>query len=84
MYVYADENISRNPEPKLNSKPPPADEPNVKSGIKVMQNKYNFFSCIDEGVNNLISGQSCTCPANELVASRRTEVYWDIDDVQEH
>lgn len=46
------------------------------SGIQVTQNKYNLFSAIDEPVNNLLSGKTCTCPANQLVADRINQISW--------
>ena len=34
--------------------------------------KYNLFSCIDEGVNNIVEKNpaGCTFPGNECIASR--------------
>lgn len=43
-----------------------------KSGLKVTQPKYNLFSAFDEAFNT----KSCTCPANELIASQRSEANW--------
>lgn len=51
-------------------------------GIKLITPKYNLFSIIDEPINNILSGKACTCPANELVASRRNEIYWNVDEAQ--
>ena len=60
------------PKPKSLSKP--------KSGIKVTQPKYNLFSIFDEAFNS----KSCTCPANELIASQRSEANWsEIKKLQE-
>lgn len=49
------------------------------SGIKVTQPKYNLFSMIDEPINNLLSGKSCTCPSNEIVAQDKNEISWDLN-----
>lgn len=48
------------------------------SGINIVQPKYNMFSVIDEGVNNLLIGRSCTCPSNEVIADDHKELIWDI------
>lgn len=42
----------------------------------VTQPKYNFFSALDEPINNFFSGKNCTCPANEIVAGPKNEVSW--------
>ena len=63
------------PLPITNAPPPPRRR--SVGGIKVTQPKYNLFSILDEPFNNILRGGSCTCPANELIASQRTEANWE-------
>lgn len=46
-------------------------------GLKVTQPKYNLFSILDQPFNSILNGGSCTCPANELIASQRSEANWE-------
>lgn len=83
MYVF-EEDLAP---PKFNSAPPEEPEakrPRRSSGIKLVTNKYNLFSIIDEPINNCLSGQACTCPANELVASNRNQAYFSVDEANQN
>ena len=81
MYTYGKEDkikaaVVIEPEPK----PPVVKERRKSVGLKVTQPKHNLFSVIDEAFNT----KSCTCPANELIASRRSEANWeDIKKMQD-
>lgn len=67
-------------DPIPNIKPVSGRDRRKSLGLKVTQPKYNLFSIIDEAFNT----KSCTCPANELIASKRTEANWeDIKKMQD-